>query len=76
VKNLADVIAYNKAHAAEAMPIFGQETLIRAETTDGLANAKYKAAVQKTVPGARQAIDGLLKANQLAAIIGVTTGPA
>jgi amidase len=48
VKNLADVIAYNKAHAAEAMPIFGQETLIRAEATDGLANAKYKAAVQKS----------------------------
>ncbi|MBD2721772.1 amidase [Hymenobacter armeniacus] len=76
VKNLADVIAYNNAHAAEAMPIFGQETLIRAEATDGLGNAKYKAAVQKSVSGARQAIDSLLKANQLAAIVGVTTGPA
>ena len=76
VKNLADVIAYNKAHAAEAMPFFQQETLIRAEATDGLGNAKYKAAVQKTVSGARQAIDGLLKQHQLAAIVGVTTGPA
>ncbi|MBH8567850.1 amidase [Microvirga sp. STS02] len=76
VKNLADVIAYNKAHAAEAMPFFQQETLIRAEATDGLNNAKYKAAVQQTVAGARQAIDGLLKTHQLAAIIGVTTGPA
>ena len=76
VKNLADVIAYNKAHAAEAMPFFQQETLIRAEATDGLGNAKYKAAVQKTVAGARQAIDGLLKQHQLAAIVGVTTGPA
>ena len=76
VKNLADVIAYNKEHAAEAMPFFQQETLIRAEATDGLSNAKYKAAVQKTVPGARQAIDGLLKTHQLAAIVGVTTGPA
>ena len=76
VRNLADVIAYNKAHAAEAMPIFEQETLIRAEATDGLTNPKYKAAVQKTVTGARQAIDGLLKSQQLTAIIGVTTGPA
>lgn len=76
VKNLAGVIAYNKEHAAEAMPIFGQETLIRAEATDGLTNPKYKAAVQKTVTGARQAIDGLLKIQQLTAIIGVTTGPA
>ena len=76
VKNLADVIAYNTAHAAEAMPFFQQETLIRAEATDGLGNAKYKAAVQKTVTGARKAIDGLLKAHQLTAIVGATTGPA
>ena len=76
VKNLADVIAYNKEHAAEAMPFFQQETLIRAEATDGLNNPKYKAAVQKTVAGARQAIDGLLKTHQLAALVGVTTGPA
>ena len=76
MKNLADVIAYNKAHAAEAMPFFQQETLIRAEATDGLNNPKYKAAVQKTVAGASQAIDGLLKTHQLAAIVGVTTGPA
>ena len=76
VKNLGDVIAYNKEHAADAMPFFQQETLIRAEATDGLNNPKYKAAVQKTVAGARQAIDGFLKTNQLAAIVGVTTGPA
>jgi amidase len=76
VRTLADVIAYNNAHAAETMPFFQQETLIRAEATDGLANAKYKAAVQKTVTGARQAIDGLLKGQQLTAILGITTGPA
>jgi amidase len=76
VKNLADVIAYNNAHAAEAMPLFGQETLIRAEATDGLDNPRYRAAVRKTVASARQAIDSLLKAHQLTAIIGVTTGPA
>ena len=76
VKNLADVIAYNQAHAAEAMPIFAQETLIRAEATDGLNNPKYKAAVRKTVAGARQAIDGLLTQQRLTAIVGVTTGPA
>ena len=76
VRNLADVIAYNKAHAAEAMPFFQQETLIKAEATDGLNSAKYKAAVQKTVTGARKAIDSLLRDNQLNALIGVTTGPA
>ena len=75
VRNLADVIAYNNAHAAEAMPFFQQETLIKAEATDGLGNAKYKAAVQKTVTGARKAIDSLLSTHRLTAIVGVTTGP-
>ena len=70
MRNLADVIAYNKAHAAEAMPFFQQETLIKAEATDGLNTPKYLAAVRKTVTGARQAIDGLLKTNQLTAIVG------
>ncbi len=76
VKSLADVIAYNQEHAARAMPFFQQETLVRAQATDGLNNPKYKAAVQRTVAGARQAIDGLLKQHQLAAIVGITTGPA
>ena len=76
VRNLADVIAFNSAHAAEAMPFFLQETLIRAEATDGLGNAKYRAAVLKTVTESRKAIDALLRGQRLAAIVGVTTGPA
>jgi len=76
VRNLADVIAFNNAHAAEAMPFFQQETLIAAEKTDGLNNAKYRAAVQKTVTQSRKALDGLLRDNRLTAIVGVTAGPA
>ncbi|GAB2705215.1 amidase [Hymenobacter frigidus] len=76
VRTLADVIAYNKAHAAEAMPFFQQETLIQAEATDGLNNAKYKAAVLKTVTESRKIIDTMLRTNQLTAIVGATTGPA
>ena len=76
VRNLADVIAFNNAHAAESMPFFQQETLIRAEATDGLNNAKYKAAVQKTVTESRKIIEATLREHQLTAIIGVTTGPA
>jgi hypothetical protein len=63
VRNLADVIAYNNAHPAEAMPIFEQETLIMAEKTDGLNNAKYKAAVKKTVLESRKIIDATLRDN-------------
>jgi amidase len=76
VRTLADVIAYNSAHAAETMPIFEQEILIQAEKTDGLGSAKYRAAVQKTVSESRKIIDATLRDNQLTAIIGVTTGPA
>lgn len=47
-----------------------------AEKTDGLSSAKYRAAVQKTVAGARQALDKALLDNKLAAIVGITTGPA
>ncbi|SFQ61889.1 amidase [Hymenobacter arizonensis] len=76
VRNLADVIAFNNAHAAETMPFFGQEILIDAEKTDGLGSAKYKAAVQKSVSESRKALDELFRDNQLAAIVGITNGPA
>ena len=76
VKTLADVIAFNKQNAAKAMPFFQQETLEIAEKTDGLGSAKYRAAVQKTVAGARKAIDDTLQKNKLSALVGITTGPA
>ena len=76
VRNLADVIAFNTAHAAETMPFFQQETLIAAEKTDGLGNAKYLAAVKKSVTESRKALDAVMRDNRLTAIVGVTTGPA
>ncbi len=76
VRNLTDVIAFNTAHAAEAMPFFQQETLIAAEKTDGLSNAKYLAAVKKSVTESRKALDTVMRDNRLTAIVGVTTGPA
>ena len=77
VKTLADVIAFNKANAAKAMPFFQQETLEQAEKTDGLASEKYKAAVRKVVDTSRAALDAALKTDGgLAAIVAITTGPA
>ena len=77
VKTLADVIAFNKANAAKAMPFFQQEILESAEKTDGLASEKYKAAVRKVVDTARQALDAALKTDGgLTAIVAITTGPA
>jgi amidase len=77
VKTLADVIAFNKANAAKAMPFFQQEILEQAEKTDGLGAEKYKTAVRKVVDTSRQALDAALKTEGgLAAIVGITTGPA
>jgi amidase len=77
VKNLMEVIAFNKANAARAMPFFQQEILEMAEKTDGLASEKYKAALRKVVDTSRQALDAALKTDGgLAGIVAITTGPA
>lgn len=77
VKTLAEVIAFNKAHAAQAMPYFQQETLEQAEKTDGLGSEKYQAALRKVLDTSRQALDAALKTDGgLGAIVAITTGPA
>lgn len=77
VKTLAEVIAFNKANAAKAMPFFQQEILEQAEKTDGLASDKYKTALRKVVDTSRQALDMALKTDGgLAGIVAITTGPA
>lgn len=77
MKTLADVIAFNKANAAQAMPFFQQEILEQAEKTDGLGSEKYKAALRKVVDTSRAALDAALKTDGgLAGIVAITTGPA
>lgn len=74
IKNLSDVIAYNKAHEEKAMPFFKQETLELAQSKGGLQSKEYLDALQKSHQGTRAAIDKVMKANQLDAIIGPTNG--
>ena len=76
VKTLADVIAFNTQHAAQAMPFFQQETLELAQKTDGLASAKYRTALARSQGGARKILNNVLQTNRLDAIVGITTGPA
>ena len=45
VKTLADVIAWNRAHAAQAMPFFGQEFFEQAEAMKGLDAPEYQEAL-------------------------------
>jgi amidase len=73
-KSLADVITFNKNNAPKAMPFFKQEILEQAQAKGGLSNKEYIDAVTKTVNVTRNAIDTILKQNQLDAIIGPTNG--
>ena len=75
VKNLADVIAYNKANESKAMPYFRQELLEMCVDKKGLDDSEYKEAVKKST-SARQIIDDLMKANKLDAICSISSGPA
>jgi amidase len=76
VKTLADVIAFNTRNKPKAMPYFQQEILEASEKLEGLGSAKYQAALRKSQQGARAALDGVLRANQLDAIVAITNSPA
>ena len=76
-RTLAQVIAFNQAHAAQEMALFGQETFIDAEKTTGLTDPIYLAARAKSLAAAGvDGIDKLLAADKLDALVGPTVGPA
>jgi amidase len=76
-RTLSEVIAFNKAHAAEEMPLFGQESFEAAEQTQGLADPAYLAARAEARRAAgRDGIDALLKANNFQVLVAPTLGPA
>jgi amidase len=74
IKNLGDLIAYNKQNEDKAMPFFKQETLELAQTKGGLDSKEYLDALKKSNGISRNAIDTLMKSNRLDAIIGPTNG--
>jgi amidase len=74
MKTLADVIAFNKQNEAKAMPFFKQETLEEANKKGNLETREYLDALKKTTEITRNAIDTLLKNNNLDAIAAPTNG--
>lgn len=77
VRSLADVIAFNKQHAQQEMPLFGQDIFEKAEATKGLGDPAYKKARATSFRAAGpNGIDRLLKANKLDALVGPTMPPA
>ena len=77
VKTLADVIAFNEAHAAEEMPYFGQEILVEAEAKGPLTEAAYRTARDTANRLSRdEGLDATLAEHRLEAILGPSGGPA
>lgn len=73
VKNLQDVINFNKQNEARAMPYFKQETLDSSQLLGGLDSREYLAAVEKTT-GIRKFLADLMKKDNLNALCGPATG--
>jgi amidase len=76
VRSLADIIAFNRAHAATEMPWFGQELLELADA-DLFTREEYEQALRtgRRLAGA-EGIDAALAAHQLHALVAPTGAPA
>ncbi|MFV9506072.1 MAG: amidase [Oscillochloridaceae bacterium umkhey_bin13] len=75
-RTLADLIAFNRDHAAQELAYFGQELFELAEATTGLADPAYQEALTRSRDGSRELIDQALATHQLDAIIAITMQPA
>ena len=76
MKSLADIIAFNEANKDTAMPHFGQELLLEAQSMGPLSDEKYLEALKTSKRIARDGIDNALKDHSLDALIAPTRGAA
>ena len=77
VRSLADVIAFDNAHARAEMALFGQDTFEDAQKTRGLDDPAYKKAREISFRAAGpNGIDALLKQYNVVALVGPTMPPA
>ncbi|WP_309660616.1 amidase family protein, partial [Sphingomonas sp.] len=77
VRTLADVVAFNTAHATQEMALFGQETFIKAQAAKGLDDPAYKKARQVSFRAAGpNGIDRMLKEHKIDALVGPTMPPS
>jgi amidase len=75
--NLAELIAFNNAHADTELRYFGQEIFQAAQATTGdLDDPTYRAAREAATSAARAAIDDAIARDHLDAIFAPTNGPA
>ena len=76
-RNLDQVIAFNRAHAAEEMPFFAQETFEEAARTRGLDDPAYREARATSLRLAgRDGIDAMLKSARVDLLVEPTYAAA
>ncbi|UTP38680.1 amidase [Phenylobacterium sp. LH3H17] len=76
-RTLADIIAFNEAHAGREMPLFGQETFKTAQAAPGLDDPTYlKARDDARRLAGPEGIDKWLKDANVEALVAVSGGPA
>lgn len=73
---LADLIAFNQAHSAREMGLFGQDIFMAAQETKGLDDPAYRKARRVSFSTASGAIDSLLDKHRVVALVGPTVSPA
>jgi amidase len=71
-RTLADLIAFNRAHAAVEMPLFGQEVFEQAERTSGLDEAWRTARATSLRLAGPEGIDKMLHDNNVVALVAPT----
>ena len=77
VASLAELIAYNNAHADTEMPWFGQDLFERAQAKGPLSDKTYLEARANAIRLARdEGLDATLKAQRLDALVAPTTSSA
>lgn len=77
VRSLADIIAFNTAHAEEELLYFGHELMVKAQETPSLDAQVYLDALAENQRLAREeGIDAVMDEHKLDALVMPTTGPA
>ncbi|MGH2498199.1 MAG: amidase [Ktedonobacteraceae bacterium] len=76
VRSLADVIAFNDAHAEQELLYFGHELMVKAQETPSLEDQTYLDALAENRRLAREeGIDAVMNEHNLDALVMPTTGP-
>jgi amidase len=75
-RTLSDVIAFNKAHAARELGLFGQDVLEVANNLEGLDSQGYLSSRAKSLALAKDAgLDAMLKGHHVSALVAPSFPP-